>query len=138
MIKTDFLLRIVDKAIVDDVFNNGRKFFEVIPPPGERYSGYSYMRVQPGDMPTMPIDFSVAAYRLGHSMIRGAYQWNRVFRDSRIATLLLLFTFSGTSGILSPMATSTTRNRAALSACRPTGSPISAGSLISVKLDATT
>jgi hypothetical protein len=43
MIKTDFLLRIVDKAIVDDVFNNGRKFFEVIPPPGERYSGYSYM-----------------------------------------------------------------------------------------------
>jgi Animal haem peroxidase len=102
MIKTDFLPRIVDKAILDDVFKNGRKFFEVIPPPGGRYSDYSYMRVQPGDMPTMPIEFSVAAYRLGHSMVRGAYQWNRVFRDNRIASLVLLFTFSGTSGILSP------------------------------------
>ena len=37
--------------------------------------------LQPGDMPTMPIEFSVAAYRLGHSMIRGGYQWNRVFRN---------------------------------------------------------
>jgi len=37
-------------------------------------------------------------------MIRGAYQWNRVFRaggPGPIASLDLLFTFSGTSGILS-------------------------------------
>jgi hypothetical protein len=63
------------------------------------------MCVQAGDMPTMPIEFSVAAYRLGHSMIRGRYQWNRVFRaggPGSIATLGLLFQFSGTSGILSP------------------------------------
>lgn len=90
MLRTDFLPRIVDPAIVDDVFSNGRKFFEVC-----AYPGYT---------PTMPIEFSVAAYRLGHSMIRGAYQWNRVFNSGagRIATLNLLFTFSGTSGILSP------------------------------------
>ncbi len=90
MIKTDFLPRIVDNAIVQDVFTNGRKFFE--------------KDATPADMPTMPIEFSVAAYRLGHSMIRSAYQWNRVFRaggPGNIATLLLLFQFSGTSGILS-------------------------------------
>ncbi len=105
MIRTDFLPRIVDPAIVNDVFTNGRRFFEVIPPPGEVYDIYSYMRVQPGDMPTMPIEFSVAAYRLGHSMVRAGYQWNRVFRidgPGSVATLELLFRFSGTSGILSP------------------------------------
>jgi hypothetical protein len=91
MLRTDFLPRIVDPAIVDDVFTNGRKFFEASD--------------CPGSTPTMPIEFSVAAYRLGHSMIRGAYQWNRVFRadgPGGIATLELLFRFSGTSGILSP------------------------------------
>ena len=92
MLRTDFLPRIVDPAIVDDVFTNGRRFFEA---PGHGHARH-------GLRPTMPIEFSVAAYRLGHSMIRGAYQWNRVFNNGGgrggIATLLLLFTFSGTSG----------------------------------------
>lgn len=91
MIKTDFLPRIVDAAIVQDVFANGRKFFE--------------KEATPEHLPTMPIEFSVAAYRLGHSMIRDAYQWNRVFKaggPGPIASLDLLFTFTGTSGILSP------------------------------------
>ena len=61
MLRTDFLPRIVDPAIVDDVFTNGRRFFEV---PGKHYGH--------GNTPTMPIEFSVASYRLGHSMIRGA------------------------------------------------------------------
>lgn len=110
MLRNDFLPRIVDKAVVDDVFRNGRKFFEVVPSPElddklRKNPTYAYMKLQPGDMPTMPVEFSVAAYRLGHSMIRGAYQWNRVFRaggPGPIASLALLFTFSGTSGILSP------------------------------------
>ncbi len=91
MLRNDFLPRIVDPAIVDDVFTNGRQFFEPF--------------TFPGFTPTMPIEFSVAAYRLGHSMIRGAYQWNRVFRSGGpgpVASLTLLFTFSGTAGILSP------------------------------------
>ena len=89
MIRTDFLPRIVDAAIVDDVFASGRKFFEA--------------NTKPENMPTMPLEFSVAAYRLGHSMIRDAYQWNRVFKTGGLteATLKLLFQFSGTSGILS-------------------------------------
>jgi len=105
MIRQDFLPRLIDQATVDDVFTHGRKFFEVSQLSHSDQAKQSYMYLQPGDMPTMPIEFSVAAYRLGHSMIRGAYQWNRVFQAAGpgpIASLDLLFTFSGTSGILSP------------------------------------
>jgi hypothetical protein len=107
MLRTDLLPRLVDPAIVDDVFTNGRRFFEVT---AAEYSRWPQRHAQPGDTPTMPIEFSVAAYRLGHSMVRGGYQWNRVFNsnDGRggIATLLLLFTFTGTNGTftLSPNA----------------------------------
>ena len=51
------------------------------------------------DVPTMPIEFSVAAFRLGHSMIREAYNWNRHFPGTA-GTLDFLFAFSGTSGDL--------------------------------------
>ena len=51
MIKTDFLPRICDPDVVKDVFTNGRKAFEVGVPPTQ--------------LPTMPMEFSVAAYRLG-------------------------------------------------------------------------
>jgi Animal haem peroxidase len=90
MLRSDFLPRIVDPAIVDDVFTYGRKVFEV---------GAT-------GTPTMPIEFSVAAYRLGHSMIRDKYNWNAVFSVGGaigdIGTLLNLFRFSGTSGSLNP------------------------------------
>ncbi|MEU7528736.1 heme peroxidase family protein [Saccharothrix sp. NPDC042600] len=95
MLRHDHLPRIVDPAIVDDVFTNGRRFFEA---PGRGYIG----AMQP---PTMPLEFSVAAYRLGHSQIRAAYEWNRVFNSGGpgpVASLLLLFTFTGTSGNFRP------------------------------------
>ena len=62
MLRTDYLPRICQAGVVNDVFSNGRKAFEV--------------GVTPTDVPTMPIEFSVAAFRLGHSMIRQAYNWN--------------------------------------------------------------
>ena len=95
MLRTDFLPRIVDPAIVTDVFTRGRRFFEA---PG-RGRGHA------GQPPTMPLEFAVAAYRLGHSMVRGAYQWNRVFNTEgpgRISTLLQLFTFTGVAGNFEP------------------------------------
>lgn len=106
MLFTDFLPRIVEPGIVTDVFTNGRKFFEV--PAGyddpDWYPAYGDNGVEPGDRPTMPIEFSVAAYRLGHSMVRDAYNWNAIFNKRKIpASLLLLFAFSGTSGILAPV-----------------------------------
>jgi hypothetical protein len=85
MIRTDFLPRICAKAVIDDVFTNGRKAFAV--------------NAIPTDVPTMPIEFSVAAFRLGHSMIRAAYNWNRRF-DAGAGTLDLLFAFSATGGDL--------------------------------------
>src|SRR5215211_4480310 len=81
MIRTDYLKRICAPAVVNDVFQNGRKAFEV--------------NAQPTSMPTMPIEFSVAAFRLGHSMIRATYSWNQVFPG---ATLKQLFDFSHKSG----------------------------------------
>jgi len=47
----------------------------------------------------MPIEFSVAAYRLGHSMVRPAYNWNARF-DNGAGTLDFLFLFTATSGDL--------------------------------------
>jgi hypothetical protein len=47
----------------------------------------------------MPVEFSVAAFRLGHSMIRRTYNWNRIFDDGA-GSLDLLFVFSGGSGDL--------------------------------------
>jgi len=85
MVRTDYLPRICRPSAVDNVFNSGRKVFEV--------------GATPTDVPTMPIEFSIAGFRLGHSMIRAAYNWNRIFDDG-FGTLDLLFTFSATSGDL--------------------------------------
>ena len=98
MLRTDFLPRIVDRAIVDDVFTNGRSFFEV---PGDGHTNGHQRYAKAGDTPTMPIEFSVAAYRLGHSMVRANYDWNRIFFGAA-GSLPLLFTFSGTSGNFNP------------------------------------
>ena len=65
MLRHDYLPRICEPSVVDDVFANGRKAFEV--------------GANPIDVPTMPIEFSVAGFRLGHSMIRRDYNWNKRF-----------------------------------------------------------
>jgi hypothetical protein len=85
MLRTDYLPRICAPAAVNNVFNKGRKAFEV--------------GAVPTAVPTMPIEFSVAGFRLGHSMIRSAYNWNKFF-DVGAGTLDLLFLFSGLSGDL--------------------------------------
>ena len=85
MIKTDFLPRLLPQAVVNDVFKNGRK---VVQP-----------NATPASVPTMPVEFSIAAYRLGHSMIRAAYNWNIRF-DNGSGTLDWLFIFSATGGDL--------------------------------------
>jgi hypothetical protein len=87
IVLNDFLPLISDRAVLSDILNNGPKFF----------------KVKENEIPAMPIEFSVAAYRLGHSMIRDDYEWNRVFEsngDGPLSTLRLLFQFTGLSGNL--------------------------------------
>jgi hypothetical protein len=85
MLRTDYLPRICAPGVVTNIFTKGRKAFEV--------------GISPADVPTMPLEFSVAGFRLGHSMIRRTYNWNRIF-DAGSGSLELLFTFSGGSGNL--------------------------------------
>jgi hypothetical protein len=85
MLRHDYLPRILDPAVVDDVFTNGRVLVEP--------------DAAPTDVPTMPLEFSVAAFRLGHSMVRDSYNWNRRFPGTA-GSLFYMFDFSGVGGSL--------------------------------------
>jgi hypothetical protein len=85
LIRHDFLPRIVQTDVLDDVFTNGRKLVEPT--------------ALPTDVPTMPVEFSVAGFRLGHSMIRPSYDWNRRF-PGEAGSLDYMFEFSGMGGTL--------------------------------------
>ena len=55
------------------------------------------------DVPYMPLEFSVAAHRFGHSMVRGTYDWNRNFgrpgnNTAGVATFAQMFQFTGYGG----------------------------------------
>lgn len=84
----DFLKRVADPAIVDDIVANGNRWFDPLATPF-----------------FMPLEFSVAGYRFGHSMVRGAYNFNVNFNsggepNTFPASLELLFTFTALSGEL--------------------------------------
>jgi hypothetical protein len=80
----DFLPLILDPIQLRIVLRGGRRFYC---PQGE---------------PFIPVEFSAAAYRFGHSMVREEYDYNRVFTfrrgDKRRASLERLFHFTGSSG----------------------------------------
>lgn len=65
----DFLKTIAGKAVVDDVLANGPKFFTT--------KKYKHI--------FMPVEFSVGAYRFGHSMIRDTYRFNQVFANDQFS-----------------------------------------------------
>ena len=52
-----------------------------------------------GSMPKLPIEFSVAAFRFGHSMLRTNYNWNAAMDDGA-ATLDRLFELTANGGDL--------------------------------------
>jgi hypothetical protein len=85
LIRHDYLPRVLDPAVVNDVFTHGRKVVQ----PG----------AAPTSMPTMPVEFSVAGFRLGHSMIRPVYDWNRRFPQG-VGFLEYMFQFSAAGGDL--------------------------------------
>lgn len=84
----DFLKRIADPRIVKDTIKKGNKVFDAMADPF-----------------FMPLEYAVAAYRFGHSMVRKDYDFNLNFNTSGEpgtipATLDLLFTFTALSGEL--------------------------------------
>lgn len=84
----DFLDRLVDFNDVQDVLANGRRFYL---PETQSEFGQAYI----------PVEFSGAAYRLGHSMVRASYNHNRAFNDANPAIkgdFTALFHFTGKSG----------------------------------------
>lgn len=61
IILQEFLPKILGKEVVEDVLKNGTKLYD-----WKKYAKY----------PFMPIEFSIAAYRLGHTMLRQDYRVN--------------------------------------------------------------
>jgi len=65
-----------------------------------KHQGRKYYRFP--EKPFIPAEFAAAAYRLGHSMVRDEYDFNRVFNPgpTKLArgTLDLMFKFTGKSG----------------------------------------
>lgn len=63
---------------------------------------YRFEQTSRYGQPFMPVEFSVAAYRLGHSMVRRTYSHNRIFRPGNpplpTASFDLLFLFTAKSG----------------------------------------
>jgi hypothetical protein len=84
----DFLKRIADPKIVDNILEHGHKFYDGLAEPF-----------------FIPLEFTVAAYRFGHTLIRANYDFNLNFNRSGEqgtlpASLGLLFTFTAFSGQL--------------------------------------
>jgi hypothetical protein len=84
LVVNDFLKTVTKSGVVDQVLLGGPKHYA--PRNGEAY---------------MPLEFSVAAYRFGHSMVRAGYDHNRNFGAPGVIIpfapfdLLFLFTGSG-------------------------------------------
>lgn len=77
----DFLPRIAEPAVVDEILKANRLFL-----------------ASPDDGLFMPLEFSAAAFRFGHSMIRPTYNYNLNFMPAQLADLFSFTAFSGHIG----------------------------------------
>jgi len=80
----DYVERLTEPGLVNRIKHHGRQFYR--------------FRTRP----YMPVEFSAAAFRLGHAQVRENYSHNRIFRPGGVAsgTLANLFFFTGLSGAI--------------------------------------
>lgn len=80
VVLNDFARRFIREDIYTSVIVDGKR---------------RYLQHGSGEIPFMPLEFSVAAYRHGHSQVRETYDWNLLFPG---VSFKLLFLFSEVSG----------------------------------------
>jgi hypothetical protein len=73
IVVNDFLDKVVDPTILQQVLNGTVNVYD---PPDDDFF--------------MPLEFTVAAYRFGHSMVRNIYDYNANFSATRLPNLLLM------------------------------------------------
>lgn len=94
----DFLKTILDGTLLDGTDSVLDLVLKADPDPANTFGKL----LRPvNDEAAMPLEFSVAAYRFGHSMVRGAYDWNINFGEGtgNSAPFFLLFLFTGNGGL---------------------------------------
>ncbi len=94
-----YLPKVCDPSVVSEVLAQGAPLYSKFCRDQMAKVAHS---LPPGQMP-LPLEFSAAAFRFGHSMVRASYDWNRYFgrpangeglRDTR-ADLEQLFAYTG-------------------------------------------
>jgi heme peroxidase len=87
LVVNDYLKTVTLPGIVDKILVGGNKFYKPLPPG------------TPGGRLFAPLEYSVAAFRFGHTMVRGGYDFNRNFGAENIqesfAKFSDLFRFTG-------------------------------------------
>lgn len=84
LVVNDYLRTLTKSGVLDSVLATGPTLF------------------RPARRVAMPLEFAVAAFRFGHSMVRGAYDFNVNFTGNGpggVASLDLLFRFTGNGGL---------------------------------------
>ncbi|MGA9770196.1 MAG: heme peroxidase family protein [Blastocatellia bacterium] len=84
----DFLPKIIEADVLKDALKNGSMHFNV----------------EDDETPFIPVEFSLGAFRVGHSMLIDSYEWNRVFQSpadqkSGRAKFIDLLLFTGFGGL---------------------------------------
>ena len=87
VILDDFLPELLHPRVVEEMQNGGPTHFHL----GSSKELF------------IPLEFAVAAFRIGHSLVRSQYEWNGVFQSTnpqpQAASLEELFVFTGNEGL---------------------------------------